>query len=134
MPDEDNQDNDQDHGAERQTFHGGEVIFAEGAEGDCAYVVSTGSVEISKRAGEVKVVLGTVGDGGMFGEMALIDNSPRMAGATALEETECIILSKDQLNQHMRTASPFLRLVIYMLVRNVRSVSDQLVDEVSEDD
>jgi CRP/FNR family transcriptional regulator, cyclic AMP receptor protein len=122
------------HVIQRQTFQDGEVIFEEGSPGDRGYVVTSGSVEIWKHAGEGRVVLGSIVDGGMFGEMALIDNSPRMASATAVEKTECVILTKDELSQHLRTANPFLRLLINMLVRNVRSVSDKLVDAMSEND
>ena len=64
-------------------FAAGETIFSEGDKGDCMYVVRTGNVEI-ERKGKVVEVLSA---GGIFGEMALIDGSPR--AATARAKTAC---------------------------------------------
>jgi CRP-like cAMP-binding protein len=64
-------------------FAPGELIFAEGDEGDRMFVVRTGEVEI-ERDGKV---VETLGPGGIFGEMALIDGSPR--AATARAKTAC---------------------------------------------
>ncbi len=65
----------------------GEVIFNEGDKGDLLYVLLEGSVEI--RVGEV--VVETAERGAIFGEMALIDDSPRSASAIAA--TPCRIVS-----------------------------------------
>jgi CRP-like cAMP-binding protein len=59
-----------------QEFDGGEVIFSDGDGGDYMFLVRSGSVEIIRNRAVVK----TVGPGGIFGEMALIDGSPRSAG------------------------------------------------------
>jgi CRP/FNR family transcriptional regulator, cyclic AMP receptor protein len=65
------------------TYGPGEVIFAEGDKGEHMYVVRSGNVEI-ERNGEV---IETLSGGGIFGEMALIDGSPR--SATARAKTAC---------------------------------------------
>jgi CRP/FNR family transcriptional regulator, cyclic AMP receptor protein len=66
------------------TFKPGEVIFAEGDDkGDKMYVIRSGEVEI-ERDGKVVEKLSR---GGIFGEMALIDGSPR--AATARAATPC---------------------------------------------
>ena len=56
-------------------FASGDIIFAEGDKGDKMYVVRAGEVEI-ERDGKV---VETLSSGGIFGEMALIDGSPRAA-------------------------------------------------------
>lgn len=61
----------------------GDIIFAEGDKGDKMYVVRAGEVEI-ERDGKV---VETLSSGGIFGEMALIDGSPR--AATARAKTAC---------------------------------------------
>lgn len=66
---------------QRQTLRAGDRIFKEGDEGNMAYVVQSGEVEIFKIIDGGETVLGKVGQGGIFGEMALIDCKPRMAGA-----------------------------------------------------
>ncbi len=61
------------------TFDPGRIIFKEGDPGHEMYVVTEGEIEI--RIGDV--VLDTVGPGGIFGELALIDAAPRSATAVA---------------------------------------------------
>jgi len=114
------------------SYRDGQVIFKEGEPGDHAYVVDNGLVEISKDAHGEKVVLGTIGDGGMFGEMALIDNAPRMATATAKGDVDCLIISKRELQKNLEGANPFLILLVHMLIKNIRSVSDNYVDFVAD--
>jgi CRP-like cAMP-binding protein len=65
------------------TFAPGEVIFAAGDKGDNMYVIRSGEVDIEM---DGKVVE-TLSSGGIFGEMALIDGSPR--AATARAKTAC---------------------------------------------
>jgi CRP/FNR family cyclic AMP-dependent transcriptional regulator len=67
------------------SFAKGETVFAVGDKGDAMYVVRTGEVTI-ERGGQV---METLGPGGIFGEMALIDGSPR--SATARAKTDCVV-------------------------------------------
>ncbi|MCK5550546.1 MAG: cyclic nucleotide-binding domain-containing protein, partial [Hyphomicrobiaceae bacterium] len=67
-----------------QKFDAGEKIFLEDDSGGCMYVVQSGKVDVITFGS----VLETVGPGGMFGEMALIDDGPRSAAALANEATE----------------------------------------------
>ena len=49
-------------------------VFREGEVGDIGFIVRTGVIEVYKMTEKGELILGTVGKGGMFGEMALIDN------------------------------------------------------------
>lgn len=73
-----------------RTFEAGEVIFRDGEQGDTMHAVIEGEVEIS-RGGRV---VDTVTKGGVFGEMAIIDQSPR--SATAVAKTACKVASVSQ--------------------------------------
>lgn len=75
----------------------GKVIMVAGQTGALMYVVLEGRVAISIRGALVQYV----GPGGVFGEMALVDQSPRSANASA--ETDCVLLG---INRHV-----FLNLV-----------------------
>jgi len=68
----------------------GTVIMREGQTGAFMYVVRSGRVWITIQGTPVEVVIA----GGTFGEMALVDQSPRTAAATA--ETECELLQLDR--------------------------------------
>ena len=63
---------------DRKVFAEGEKIFREGDSGSRAYIIQRGCVEIIKDIDGEDIVVGSVGPGGIFGEMALIDNQPRM--------------------------------------------------------
>ncbi len=110
----------------RQTFSPGEEIFREGGIGDVAYVVQDGEVEITKTTSKNKrKVLGYIRNGGMFGEMALIDGKPRMADATATKTTTCLIIRRDVFEKKVTAADPFVKGLLRILVRNVRSMADE---------
>ena len=112
---------------ERRTYDTGQKIFEEGQVGNQAYIVQSGRVEIVKSIEDRETVLGTIGEGGMFGEMALIDNQPRMAMARAAEVTTLIFVSRMMFEQKMVKADPFVRGLLKILVGNIRSLSAELV-------
>lgn len=58
-------------------------IFREGDPGDVMYVVQDGLVDIRKEARDNTIQLTTLGKGELFGEVALVDHSPRTASAIA---------------------------------------------------
>jgi len=68
----------------------GKVIMVAGQAGALMYVVTEGQVAISIR----DAVVDRVGPGGIFGEMALIDQSPRAANAVA--ESDCALLAMNR--------------------------------------
>ncbi len=73
------------------TVAAGTRIFAQGDPGDRFYVVASGQVEIDVDGSAVTELL----PGGSFGEIALLHEVPRQAGATAMTETELLALEGD---------------------------------------
>lgn len=112
------------------------VVFEEGDGGDYLYVITKGRVEIFQERPQGKIVIGTIGKGEMFGEMALIDGAPRMASARTIQDSELMLVSGSTFRKHMDEATPFIRAVMNILVKNLRNVdrwhNQQLVRE--EDD
>jgi len=108
---------------QRRTFKPGETIFKEGEEGSQAYVIQEGEVEISKEIDGENRVLGVIGKGGMFGEMALIDSKPRMARARAIKGSTIIVVTQQMFDQKMSKADPFIRGLLNILADHVRSAS-----------
>ena len=70
-----------------KTFADGEYIFREGESAAFAYVVKSGTVEITKHSTDGEQVLAELVAPTLFGEMALIDGNPRSAGARAKNNT-----------------------------------------------
>lgn len=113
---------------DRHVFHAGKTLFREGAEGDCAYILQSGVVEIVRDTPDGKVTLGCLSAGSIFGEMALIDNAPRMATAIVVEACAVIIIRREMLQKKIAEADPFIARLLCLLVENVRNVTNDRID------
>ncbi|MEL6977259.1 MAG: EAL domain-containing protein [Pseudomonadota bacterium] len=104
----------------RDSFKAGALIFAEGEDGDCAYIIEKGRVEISIKRGDERIVLAERGVGEIFGEMAIVDDQPRTASVTAVDDCQCLILSRAQLQARLRSLDPVLRMVFGVVLDRFR--------------
>ena len=86
--------------------------------------VQSGKVEIFRGKGANRRLLGVVKPGGIFGEMSLIDNSPRMADAIAAETTVCLVIPPAAFREKLDKADPFIRALLRILVKNTRSMAE----------
>jgi CRP-like cAMP-binding protein len=84
------------HHLRRRRFRRGEVIFHEGDPADALHVVASGSVKIvlSSDEGE-EAIIATLHPGDFFGELSLLDGSPRSATAAAIEAAETLSLPRE---------------------------------------
>jgi signal transduction histidine kinase len=82
----------------------GELLFAEGDTGHTAYVIEEGALEIFKGLSPNKVLLAERKPGEVIGEIALLEDTPRMASARASTETTLIEIKKDQIDELLRTS------------------------------
>jgi len=120
--------------ASTEVFEADAVIFKEGTRGDKMYIILSGDVRISRPIGggkeEVLVVLKS---GACFGEMGIIDQSPRSARATA-DQSKAVLLSiKESV---LSSSSSLIAFKLYrafsvMLAGRVRETNGKL-QEVSE--
>jgi protease PrsW len=78
-----------------ETFPKGERVVAEGERGDEAYLIASGDAGVvtNDLIGE-EVTLRTFGVGDLFGEVALVDDSPRTATVRALSDLEVYVLDR----------------------------------------
>ncbi len=102
--------------AEERTFAAGQEIFREGDPGDGLYVVKSGLVEISGQLGtDVRQVFSQVGAGGVFGEMAVIEQLPRSAFAVVMQPATVYFLPCDRMVELIER-TPVLALAFMKLV------------------
>ena len=108
-------------GIGRKKYDRDQVIFREHENGDVAYIIANGQVQIIKESDNGPKVLGVLEKGAMFGEMALIDNKPRMASAKAINgPVELLIVSKANFQKKMEQLDPFTRGLIKFMAEIVR--------------
>jgi CRP-like cAMP-binding protein len=105
----------------------GDVLFFEGEQGDYAYVIKEGLVEISRRVGPAEVFLATGGPGEIVGEMALIDGKPRSATTRALRPTTVQVLPRDRFDALLNEADPAMRQLMERFVQIIRRLTDSTV-------
>jgi CRP-like cAMP-binding protein len=115
--------------ATRRTYDEDEIIFMRGDPGDSLLGVVTGRVRISaSRAGGKEVFLNIMEPGDAFGEIALLDGSPRTAGATAMARTELMILQRDAFMGLLRSEPQLAEHLIQLLCKRVRWTAEQMED------
>ena len=107
-------------------FQPGQMIFREGDTTQEAYRIHKGRVEISI-AGEGKaVILAQLGEGDIFGEMAMVDERPRSASAQALEVTECEVLTAENFNEAVLQRPEILIPYLASFFERLRTANDRL--------
>jgi CRP-like cAMP-binding protein len=95
-------------------FHDGEIIFSEFELGDSFYLIQEGKVELVKLDGNTEKTIAILQPLEMFGEMAILELSPR--SATAIARGECILLEFNSKNfQHLMLNLPELALKMLKL-------------------
>jgi NADH dehydrogenase len=79
-------------GATQAHYEPGETVFEEGDTGDSLFTIIAGQVEVLKRFDGEPRLVGQLGPGQYFGEMALLGRGPRSAGARALAPVDLLVL------------------------------------------
>lgn len=117
--------------AQERSFTSGQEIFREGDPGDGLYVVQSGLVEISGQLSkDQRQVLSQVQPGHLFGEMAIIEQLPRSACATAVQATTVAFISSDAM-QRLIERSPALAAALLQLVSHrLRDFNQHYLREV----
>jgi len=106
---------------ERRKFRAGEVIFKEGADAKGeAFLVHAGTVQIKRTFDGAEKTLSTLGEGELFGDLALFREGPRSADAVAATDVELMVINNDRLDWLIRNRPQLTKEV-------VRRLSDMVV-------
>ena len=112
--------------ASEEKFDDGEIIFEEGKAGDWVCVVLEGSVEVSKTVSGGKFVLGKLGRGEIFGELALLGAVNRTATVRAIGETTIGIVDREFLDKELNKMSSDLRNIVVSTAQRFKKVIDRI--------
>jgi CRP-like cAMP-binding protein len=100
-------------------YGAGEIIFMQGDAGKALFVVLAGKVSIYRAGHEAEEALATLTPGDYFGELALIDDHPRFAGARAQEPSTLMILYKSDFDHLIEGHSPIAIRVMGNLLKTL---------------
>ncbi len=108
----------------RRRFRRNEVIFHQGDIGDSLQVVASGGVKIVLPSAEgEEAIIASLKPGDFFGELALLDSSPRSTTATALEATETLALPRDQFLRLIEEDPRLVRALLHALAEELRRLT-----------
>jgi len=110
----------------RRVVHKDQIVFREGEPGNVMFLVQSGRVQVWRGTADARVEIGVVPAGGIFGEMAIFDGKPRMASASALEETVLVQIQGDHVREALRKADPILTKLIQIVLDSARSLAAQV--------
>jgi EAL domain-containing protein (putative c-di-GMP-specific phosphodiesterase class I) len=105
---------------DRIAVSAGTLLFGEGDIGSCAYLISSGRLEIFLAREGHDVVLATRGRGEIVGEMAIIDNRPRSASVRVLEDSELLAVTAEQIAHRIAETDPILRMCLGVVIARYR--------------
>ncbi len=112
--------------ASEEKFDDGEIIFEEGKSGDWVCIVLEGSVEVSKTVSGGKFILGKLGRGEIFGELALLGAVKRTATVRAIGETTIGIIDREFLDKELNKMSSDLRSIVVSAAQRFKKVIDRI--------
>jgi CRP-like cAMP-binding protein len=105
-----------------QRFEPDQRIFTQDDEGEAMYIVRSGKVAIMSAG----AVLESIGPNGIFGEMALIDGSPRSATAVARESTEVAVIDERAFLYLVERNPGFALDLMRRLAKRLRRMNESL--------
>jgi CRP/FNR family transcriptional regulator, cyclic AMP receptor protein len=102
----------------------GAVLCREGYTGTECFVVRCGEVSVTIAGDEVA----TIGSGGFFGELALLDGEPRVATVTAATDLSVVVLSRSDFDQMLTRLPRISRRILEAVAARLRAVDYRLLD------
>ena len=101
-------------------FSAGDTIISEGEDGQNAFLIVEGNVEVSVGDGSNAKTLAELSSGDVFGEMSLLEPGPRSATVKALENTKCVVTSYDDFMSLFQDNPEQAMEIMKTLVRRLR--------------
>jgi F420-non-reducing hydrogenase small subunit len=109
-------------------FDRGQKVISEGEVGDAMYIILEGEVEICRGEGESKQVFTRLGQGGLFGELALIADTHRSADAIALTPTQVMTIGRSEFLERIAVNPELALFILTSLIERLRQKEASLAD------
>ncbi len=121
----------------RRTYHSNELVFKEHEAGNGMYIIQSGSIKITGTHGQdTEVIYAELHKGEFFGELALVDGSPRSATAKGNEDCTLLGFFKPDLleliEKSPKTGSKILLNLSAVLGERLRKMNQQNIELSAE--
>jgi len=113
-------------GALGKLYRNGEVIVRQGEVGDCMYVILAGQVEVVQEKENEPLRLAVLGEGEIFGEMALFERETRSATVRAMGEVRALTVDKRTFLQRVHEDPSLAFRVAQTMARRIRRMNEEL--------
>ena len=117
-----------------KTFQKGQLIFIEESQGRSFFVITKGSVKVTRLSEDGReVILAMLGEGEFFGEMSLLDGEGRSANIVPIEDAEVLTLSRNDFLDCLEKYPKIAISLLEELAARLRK-SDQQIESLSLSD
>jgi len=114
------------------SFAPSQILFKAGDKGDSMHIILSGKVETFVYDGEAnRIKLSEVDEGGIVGELSLLDNQPRSATAIAIQETKTFIIDRDDLKRLFQKKPEAALDILAVLGHRIRETDMLLINRAS---
>lgn len=115
--------------ATTRTVARGTTLFAKGDPGDCLFAVVKGAVQVTVPSAEGKnAVVNLIGEGGILGEIALLDGQPRTADAVAFTDCTLLVIERREFVSLLKSNPDVMLRLLEVLCGRLRRTTEQVED------
>lgn len=104
----------------------GRAVLMEDAWGNAVYFMVSGWVKVRRTCGDDAVTLAILGRGDFFGEMAILDESPRSTDVIALSSVKLLSISRERFIQILFKDPQLHHRMLQLMVRRLRQINQRL--------
>jgi HD-GYP domain-containing protein (c-di-GMP phosphodiesterase class II) len=112
--------------ARHRHYRAGEVIFYEGDEGASLHLVRSGAVSVIRPSRDVDLVLQRLAAGDVFGEVAVLNSSRRLASVVASEDCETVEVFKADLDRVLEEHPAVMRRMLGLLANSLTLAKEEV--------
>ncbi|MBF0452037.1 MAG: cyclic nucleotide-binding domain-containing protein [Candidatus Magnetomorum sp.] len=116
-----------------ETYTQNQVIFNEGDESKCAYLIQSGSVEIFRIVNNSHVIVNTIKEGELFGELGIVSSAPRVASAKASEKTRLIKFDQNDVLNDLQKSPQIIKALTHLLIKRFEILDNELREQHGTD-
>ena len=116
------------------SFPKGAFLFRESESGKEMYIIQSGKVRITKKAGGADRTLAILSSGDFFGEMAILTDGPRLATVEVIEDSEILVINPETFEALIQASSDIAMKILRTLAERLKEANRQIEVLSSKDE